>query len=403
MTEFNMNRILRISFVGIATLAATQVSAVSPYINKVYEFCPAPGQFVNEIPEYEPGDDYAAMLAKAQEQLAGSARGGMVSLGAFGGYVTFGFDHRILNKPGEYDFKVNGNAIVSDRDNMGGSCEPGIILVSIDANGNGEPDDEWYEIKGSEYDNPTTFRGYEITYYRPADNHAATPDPDDSHIVDVKYIRWTSNDSSNPQGYIQRNDNHDQSYWPMWLDSTVDKLSFVGSRLAPNAYTLPGDTPYWVLGMLGEGYADNMPTVENHGLVDPGVNIEWAVKSDGTPANLEGIDFVRVYTAMNQTCGQLGETSTEVVGAEDLHPEYSSVDMIRTDSPVVVALKSAEGVISLRSGYDEAVNCMLVSVSGSVVKHFTLAPGDNTIEIPGIVKGIYIVALPNGRAVKIAI
>jgi hypothetical protein len=30
---------------------------------------------------------------------------------------------------------------------------------------------------------------------------------------------------------------------------------------------------------------------------------------------------VKVYTALNQQAGWLGETSTEIMGAEDLHPE----------------------------------------------------------------------------------
>ena len=50
---------------------------------------------------------------------------------------------------------------------LGGSAEPGIVFVSKDANGNGKPDDEWYELKGSEYGKDTETREYEITYYRP--------------------------------------------------------------------------------------------------------------------------------------------------------------------------------------------------------------------------------------------
>ena len=41
------------------------------------------------------------------------------------------------------------------------------------------------------------------------------------------------------------------------------------------------------------------------------------------PVNLDFVDFVRVYTGLNQTVGILGETSTEVCGAEDLHLDES--------------------------------------------------------------------------------
>ena len=42
--------------------------------------------------------------------------------------------------------------------------------------------------------------------------------------------------------------------------------------------------------------------------------------------NLDFIDFVRVYTGLNQKCPQpewWGETSTEFAGAEDIHLEAS--------------------------------------------------------------------------------
>ena len=109
-------------------------------ITKVYEFLPAPGQFVNTMPQATADDDAESMLDKANEVLT---NGGMVSLGGFGGYVTFGFDHTVLNREGS-DFVVLGNA-------MPNSAEPGVIMVSYDANGNGLPDDEWYEIEGSQH------------------------------------------------------------------------------------------------------------------------------------------------------------------------------------------------------------------------------------------------------------
>lgn len=43
----------------------------SPWISKVYDYCPAPGQFVNTMPEYEDGDTYADMVRKAGECISG--------------------------------------------------------------------------------------------------------------------------------------------------------------------------------------------------------------------------------------------------------------------------------------------------------------------------------------------
>ena len=68
----------------------------SPYISTVYEYCPAPGQFVNAMPEYREGDTAETMRQKAEEAIAGKMQSG-VSLGAYGGYITFGFDHTVVN------------------------------------------------------------------------------------------------------------------------------------------------------------------------------------------------------------------------------------------------------------------------------------------------------------------
>ncbi len=80
----------------------------SPYISRVYEYCPAPGQFVNEMPRYEEGDTYEAILQKAEESISGT-NDTMITLGGYGGYVTFGFDHTVVNTPGEKDFRIWGN------------------------------------------------------------------------------------------------------------------------------------------------------------------------------------------------------------------------------------------------------------------------------------------------------
>ena len=49
------------------------------------------------------------------------------------------------------------------------------------------------------------------------------------------------------------------------------------------------------------------------------MQIDWAIDAKGNKVHLPGIDFVKVYNGLNQQCGWLGETSTEVMGAIDLH------------------------------------------------------------------------------------
>jgi uncharacterized protein YjdB len=292
--------------------------AQSPYINKVYDYRPAPEQFVNEMPEYSLGDTQADMNRKVEENIAGMHHNeGMITLGGYGGYVVFGFDHEVTNVAGRYDFRILGNAFYADANpgadasREGGSCEPGIVMVARDANGNGLPDDPWYELAGSDYRSPTTIRNYEITYHKPDENKVRVPDPDYPAVNDLTYIRWTTN--GHGDGYLYRNAYHSQPYYPQWI--TDETLSFRGTKLAGNAVDESGRGTYYVLYASHWGYADNHPNADNRSAF----SIEWAVDGGGQPVALPGIHFVKVYTGVNQYCGWLGETSTEIAGAEDLH------------------------------------------------------------------------------------
>lgn len=284
----------------------------SPYIAKVYEYCPAPGQFINEMPRYEKGDTYATMLQKVEESISGT-NDIMISLGGYGGYVTFGFDHTVINVPGQKDFRIWGNCFyeATEPEKKGGSAEPGIVMVSYDTNCNGIPDDEWYELAGSEYQSPLTKHNYTITYSKPAAD--CKPHSDDTgFLTDTEYIPWS--DSEGAVGYIPKNSFHNQEYWPQWL--SADQLTFKGSLLAPNGIDRSGTGRYYVLYSYDWGYVDNHP---NEYADLNSFDIANAVDSWGRPVILPGVDFIRVYTALNQYCGWLGETSTEISRAQDLH------------------------------------------------------------------------------------
>jgi len=208
---------------------------LSPYISNVFDYLPAPGQFVNILPDYKQGDTHADMIKKANEWLVGEDAW-MITLGGWGGYVTFGFDHTIVNVSGKRDFRVNGNAFGANYGRpgapFGGSCEPGIVMVAYDKNKNGKPDeDEWYEIKGSsnfsaekeawysiatENKNDTrVFRDYEMTYYKPTKEEPeiiGEPDNPTAYMTIEKYIRWK--DNKNNTGYKVKNVYHQQTYYP---------------------------------------------------------------------------------------------------------------------------------------------------------------------------------------------
>lgn len=275
----------------------------SKYILVVDEYVPAPGQFVNTMPQYEEGDDAKSMARKCTEAIGGD-KGGLVSLGAYGGYITFHFDHSIANVKGEKDLYIKGNTFAASeyQGRKGGSSEPGIVMVSQDANGNGLPDDLWYELSGSaDVDSVgKVIYGYQISYER----------------SDMQNVPWTDNQGAS--GYVERNGFHQQEYFPMWLPSP---LKFEGTLLPRNGYNVgTSDQPYWFQFAFRYGYVDNLG---NNDLEGCSFDIGRAVDAQRKPVHLSHIDFVRVYCAENQTCGWLGETSTEVSGAEDLHLQES--------------------------------------------------------------------------------
>ena len=368
---------LALCVLSAAVLALPTWGDVSPYIYKVYDFVPAPGQFDNVYPEYEDGDTYDDIIAKVEEQLCGDQKPGLISLGAYGGYVVFGFDHSIVNVAGEYDFKVYGNA-------FSGSAEPGIVMVMRDENGNGLPDDTWYELAGSEYNNADTKKNYEITYYRPDEDKERDPDPDYAYVNDRTYVLWTTNYEDEASGYVMRNIYHSQSYWPQWTEDTV--LVFKGTRI-PNNYTL--NSGIYTLASYDWGYVDNQPNS-----TDTGFKIDWAVDSAGNSVSLSQIDFIKVYTALNQYCGWIGETSTEVCGGEDLHPDESSVASATADGHWLrVSCSDGNLHVTLAgSGFEGGI----YSASGRLLLQVAVSEGVNAFDITALPPGVYVLQSPMG-------
>ena len=288
-------RLLNSLLLLVSTSLFSPVGAQTKYIAAVDEYVPAPGQFVNTMPETTADDTPETVAQKCTECLANGA-GVLVTLGAWGGYLTFHFDHPVANVPGQMDFYIAGNA------NINGS-EAGIVMVSQDVNGNHLPDDPWYELAGSA-DQDSIDKvdyGYVLTYTRQGD------------LTDVP---WT--DTLGGSGKVPRNGFHNQEYFPLWLG---DELTFSGTRLPTNARNTSASGQNWLLSALRYGYVDNRPNADS---LSSSFNLDWAVDPlTRQPVVLTHADFFRVYTALNQVCGWIGETSTEVSGAEDLHLEAS--------------------------------------------------------------------------------
>ncbi|MDL2243427.1 T9SS type A sorting domain-containing protein [Bacteroidales bacterium OttesenSCG-928-J19] len=373
-----MNKPVLFITVAILLLAGFQAQAqrIYPYITRVYDYCPAPGQFINKLPEYEDGDTKEDMIRKAEAYIARDERS-LLCLGAYGGYVVFGFDNPVYNYPGEYDFQLLGNAQApySAGGNLIGSSEPGIVLVSYDANYNGEPDDEWYELAGSEYRNEKTVHSYTITYHKPEQ--------------DTDAIRWTDNQGG--EGVVPRNMFHTQPYWPQWIEA--DSLVFSGTRLPDNCTIIKAGTQsYFSLDPYEWGYADNLPNNSEGSKF----KIDWAVDKQGNPVNLTEVHFIKVYTGVNQYLSSLGETSTEVSGAIDLHAGGSSLD---SSEPASVQLLTNPVGQELIFTSDRAQTVVIYSLNGTRILSYPAQVGTNRIDCSQLSPALYLLQT-EGRNMK---
>ena len=261
-------------------------AASSKFITKVFEYLPAPGQFINES---------LGSLAGAQRIIGDVSQTGMISLGGYGGYIVFGFDHSITNRQG-YDLAIYGNPLGPTLQ----WSEPGIVMVSQDSNGNGLPDDQWYELAGSEYNAAGTIKNYEITYTNP--NATAN-------------VNWTDNQGQSGQVEVNRYHNH--NYYPLFAPNQVS-TTFKGTLLKS---TWGKNGEIFINNPFAWGYTDSWSTGDNYAdNMYNSFDISWAVNSTGQTVNLVTIDFVKVYTGQNEKGNtMLGEISTEVRGAADLN------------------------------------------------------------------------------------
>lgn len=277
--------------------------------NKVYEYTPAPGQFINETKTG--GFDGSqttpeAAIAYAESRMSEVDRDGnpypnWVSLGGFGGYIVVGFDHSIDNS-GDYDIGILGNS-------FSGSSEPGIVWVMQDENGNGLPDDTWYELAGSETGKAETIQNYAVTYYRPSGT--------------MMPVLWIDNlGNSGEIDYLTQFHRQDY-YYPLWIES--DSYTLTGTCLAPRNYDASGNGSYWVNAEYDWGYVDNFSSIDRltgdeNATADANANhfnISNAIDCECEPIHLDYIDFVKVQVGVNTKSGWLGELSTEVCGFYD--------------------------------------------------------------------------------------
>lgn len=266
-------------------------------VNHIYEYMPAPGHQVNGY--IVTGEAFPANCTHEQacdSVLAHISRNWPISLGGQGGYLIAGFDHSVPCGGTSYDLCIKGNPFSYQ-------SEPGIIWVSQDDNGDGLPNDQWFELAGSEFGTENHATEYAITYFKPEKPKSAVYWRDSNNDSDsIPYMSYW-----NPSPY----------YWQPWVKGI--EHTYFGSRLRNRSTYENGISnmpPYdW-------GYVDNLNDVIDGPAGRMGYyKISNARTWDGKPANLEYIDFIKIQTAQTGSTPNLGEISTEVYYISDYHLE----------------------------------------------------------------------------------
>ena len=308
---------MKIRFLVIILALLSLKAVQAQFISEVLEYTPAPGQFINKSP-WGLADDHNPDVS-----IVGRLDGAM-SLGAFGGYVVFKFAEPVKNHPDNpygIDFVIYGNPLknISTPDvlNRVTWAEPGVVYVMKDENGNGLPDDTWYELAGSDYFFSSTIKNYEVTY----------TNPDATVATDVP---WSDNQGNT--GFVFANNFHKQPYYPLKDNFPhIDQKSYTLKGTRMQDYVDRTNPSYVTAFGRPWGYVDNTLRGRYNGLPDNpytrGMDIEeegsggdafdigWAVDVDGNYIDLDEIDFVKVQNGILADGGWLGEISTEITGA----------------------------------------------------------------------------------------
>lgn len=293
-----MKRFLGVLFIALAAVFVPscnideEFSSGAPVPLKVFEYTPAPGQFINDLVA-SGFDGTQTSTERAVEYAQNRLNSELyVSLGGFGGYIVVGFDHDVVNRYQQYDFEILCNA-------FDGSSEPGIVWVMQDKNQNGVPDDTWYELAGSESNKEETIRNYAVTYHRPTEPKSA--------------IHWSDNQGQSGEIRYLGGRHFGDSYFPQWIEG--DSYTLVGTRLQARNYN---DGVNWINPNYDWGYADNEGTEDfSAERKSNAFDISNAIDAEGNSVALEYINFVKVQSALNTVSGSLGEVSTEVCGFYD--------------------------------------------------------------------------------------
>lgn len=284
--------------------------------------------------------------------------GGMVSLGNFGGSITYYYEDGLRDDPAHLygvDFYVNGNANAGSANAKTSFFEPGQVWVS-------EEGERWYALAGSAHYDDGVDWDYTVTYQKTPEGKTAWTDSLGNSADDARFSGpWPSQAAQETL-----------TLSGVLLPAQDDQA--VSAGVAADAYPTQ-----W-------GYADCLPNgTENpyldnssFDLASSGFDLAWAVDTQGLPVDVSDKEFhyVKIQTASNLWHPAFGEKSPEIAGVVRADAQPQAVG--KTALPQSVTVTDGDAVLTIplqddRQVYDLDVGEMKplsLSVQGA-------AEGDN--------------------------
>ncbi|MCB9847600.1 MAG: hypothetical protein H6814_04225 [Phycisphaeraceae bacterium] len=289
----------------------------SEFATEVIDYTPAPGFYINDSLFNDPAMALGPPVGGATDDPT-NTNAKIVSLGGFGGSITLGFDHMVLDHPANpfgMDAIVFSNAFWAGTDPTQRWAEAAHIEISLDANSNGIADDTWYLIQGSSLPAPASGVWREQDWdddpqtMTPPDVIDDYPDPMIYPNIGSMYTTGAYELPSEFAAVVLVNPNGSgatqEAHWGYAdLSPTLAKPS---SESTGSFYTRPDD-PMTVGITPGSGGGDAF-------------DIAWAIDPvTGNPAQLAGFHFIRITTAVQFETQQFYEISAEIGGVADVRP-----------------------------------------------------------------------------------
>ncbi len=226
------------------------------------------------IPERTLGEPYSGGTSLPNNQ-------SVASLGTTGSYITLKFNTPITDDPLNpmgLDFIVYGNAFWVGGNPQRRFCEPALVEISADANGNGLADDPWYLIPGS--------RGY---------THAVLPEgiPQPEPPLAGNVL--------NPNASDADPSNNAQEYDWGYAELTPTQKKYLDNYVRPDDPRKVGLTP-----RSGGGDA---------------FDIQWALN---LPPGFNQVNFIRVWSFITGSTPSFGAISPEIDAVADVAPDVDT-------------------------------------------------------------------------------